>query len=390
MYVCQIVLVQIFAELLGRNRRCHVIGEVRGGEGYVSVSISSGNCSESAIRDIPNYDIIGVLAVCKNVRNTNGCSTAEVAYIFCCGNGKVVYLFVTKQRCLLGGKISVGDSLISPVALESSCGNLNIASAVSKLILNALVESDNCVVKRYLVQRTNGVTRNVCSSSVCRNRIFRSVTSFSRAMISYHIVACLNVILNPIVSIGIAVRNLALSSFVIFTIFIFTILKLNSVVLAVCLKSDLYNVGPSVLFNVFGFLLRSIASRTESVVVNRVLTVLFIVEVRSAFGPACNGMSRSGYVISVVAVAALARVCGVALLRTSGVDYNALAFMRGIILLNVVAASGFIPMSTAIRRESILKAVTYRRRIIVFVRFSASAGVSGITLLGTRGICHCA
>ena len=93
-HVCQIMLFQILTELFRRNRRCNVIREVSCRKRNISVRIRSGNCCEFTVRNIPNNNIIRIFSV-KHVRNTYGCRTAEIAYVFGCGNSEIINLFIT-------------------------------------------------------------------------------------------------------------------------------------------------------------------------------------------------------------------------------------------------------------------------------------------------------
>ena len=171
-------------------------------------------------------------------------------------------------------------------------------------------------------------------------------------MIGHHAADTLNIILRPIVSIGITVRNLSLGCIVILTIFVLAVLKLESVFLTGCFASGFYNVSPCMLFNVFRLLLRLITYRAHTLVAYSVFAGLLIIKRGRDFIPICDVMSLFGYVISNIAVAAIAGVGGIALLSTGRIRYCAFKVMRSIILRNIVTACGAIPMSTAIRTQS--------------------------------------
>ena len=225
MYVGQIVLVQVLTKLLGRDSRCHVVGEVSRGEGYVSVRVRSGNGGKLSVRNIPDYDIIGVL-ITKHVRDTYGCRTAKVADVFVGGKREIVYLFIAEKRLLLGGKICAADGVIPFLSLKRSRRDLNIASAFAELILYALVKSDDRIVQRHLVKRADVAARHIGRASACRNGILRSIAFAFRAVIRDHSVDALNGVLYPGMSAFIGIRDLSLGRSVIFTAFILTELKL--------------------------------------------------------------------------------------------------------------------------------------------------------------------
>ena len=271
------MLTEILTELLGADRSCYVVGEVSRSKRYVAIRISSGNCGELTVGNIPNNNIVGIF-VTKHVRYTYGSSTAKVAHVLRRGNGKVIDFLIAEQRFLLGSKISTRDSVISVISLKSSSRNLNVASTAAELILNTLVEADNRIVKRYLVQGANVAARHVSRRSACRNSILHCGTSCRSTVVRDHFIDELHVIDSPCVSGGITIGNLALNCIVILTALVLTVLKLYTILLTGGFRSYLNDIGPRVLLNVFGFLLRLITLRADAGIADHVLTALYIVE----------------------------------------------------------------------------------------------------------------
>ena len=205
-------------------------------------------------------------------------------------------------------------------------------------------------------------------------------------MIGGHSVDGLLEILNPSVRGGITVGNFSLCRTVILAGFVFAVCELDSRRLTGCLASGLDCVGPCVLFNVFGFLLRLAAYRANTRIADYVLAGFLAMEGGGSLAPIRDGVSRFGDVIANVGIATFAGIRGIALLRAGGLCNRALKIMRGIFLFYVVLAGGFIPMPAVIVCQRLPKVVTARRQIIVLVGLAARTGVGGVALLGARGV----